>query len=273
MGWPIWTWAPSSRTPRRRTRPAGGRGVTGLLEPVGPGITAGSGPGHLALFGYDPLAYLLGRGTLSAAGLGVELRPGDVAARGNLCTIGPDGTVADRRAGRLPDDQAKRVVDRLNAGVRLDRIEVSLSHERSRRILVVLRGAGLDPRVSDTDPQHDDLPSLEPRAHDPAETRTVTLAAAMIAEAQRVFADEPVANGLLLRGFDSQRELPDFRERTGLRAAAVAVYPMYRGIARLLGFEVLGPPADLAEEVELPRKHWDDSDFFFLHHKDSDAAG
>jgi len=248
-------------------------GVTGLLEPVGPGITPGSGPGHLALFGYDPEEFLLGRGTLSAAGLDVELRPGDVAARGNLCTIAADGAVGDRRAGRLPDEEARRIVDRLNAEVRVDGVEVSFGHERGHRILLVLRGEGLDPRVSDTDPQHEGVPPLEPRPLDPAAARTAEVAAAVIVEARRVLADEPVANGLLLRGFDSHRELPAFRDRTGLRAAAVAVYPMYRGIARLLGFEVLGPPADLVEEIELLRKHWYDFDFFFLHHKDADAAG
>jgi 2,3-bisphosphoglycerate-independent phosphoglycerate mutase len=248
-------------------------GVTGLLEPVGPGITPGSGPGHLALFGYDPLAFVLGRGTLSAAGLGVELRPGDVAARGNLCTLGPDGTVADRRAGRPADDLARRVVDRLNEGVRVEGVDVTFTHERGHRVLVVLGGDGLDPRVSDTDPQREGVPPLEPRALDAAASRTAEIASEVTAEARRVLADEPVANGLLLRGFDSQRELPAFRARTGLRAAAVAVYPMYRGIARLLGFDVLGPPVDLAEQVELVGKHWSDSDFFFLHHKDADAAG
>ena len=248
-------------------------GVTGLLEPVGPGITPGSGPGHLALFGYDPETFLLGRGTLSAAGLDVELRPGDVAARGNLCTIAADGAVVDRRAGRPPDDEARRIVDRLNAEVRVDGVEVSFAHERGHRLLLVLRGEGLDPRVSDTDPQHEGVPPLDPRPLDPVAARTAEAAASVIAESRRVLADEPLANGLLLRGFDSHRELPAFRDRTGLRAAAVAVYPMYRGIARLLGFEVLGPPADLVEEIELLRKHWNDFDFFFLHHKDADAAG
>src|SRR5688572_15350334 len=182
-------------------------GVTGLLEPVGPGITPGSGPGHLALFGYDPETFLLGRGTLSAAGLGVELRPGDVAARGNLCTIAADGTVVDRRAGRLPDDEARRIVDRLSAEVRVEGVEVSFAHERGHRVLVVLRGDGLDPRVSDTDPQHEGVPPLQPRPLDPASARTAEVAATVIAEARRALADEPVANGLLLRGFDSHREL------------------------------------------------------------------
>jgi 2,3-bisphosphoglycerate-independent phosphoglycerate mutase len=248
-------------------------GVTGLLEPVGPGITPGSGPGHLALFGYDPLEHLLGRGALSAAGLDVELRPGDVAARGNLCTIDPDGTVSDRRAGRPADDDARRVIDRLATEVRVDGAELLFRHERGHRFLLVIRAPGLDPRVSDTDPQHTDVPPLPPRALDPSAARTVALASAVIEEAGRALSDEPVANGILLRGFDSLRELPSFSDRTGMRAAAVAVYPMYRGIARILGFDVLGPPADLAEQLALLDKHRGDADFFFLHHKDADAAG
>ena len=248
-------------------------GATGLLDPVGPGITPGSGPGHLALFGYDPLEHLLGRGALSAAGLGVELHPGDVAARGNLCTLDADGNVVDRRAGRPSDGDAGRVLDLLANGVRVPGAEIVFRHERGHRFLLVLRGDGLDPRVADTDPQHVGVAPLPPRALDPAAARTAELASAVIAQARRVLAAEPAANGILLRGFDSHRELPAFGERTRMRAVAIAVYPMYRGIASLLGFEVLGPPADLGEEVTLLGKHWDEADFFFLHHKDADAAG
>lgn len=244
-------------------------GVTGLLEPVGPGITPGSGPGHLALFGYDPLEFELGRGALSAAGLEVELHPGDVAARGNLATLDADGNVVDRRAGRMSDEEARRVVAALSAAVH----GVEFHHEKSHRLLVVLRGEGLDPRIGDTDPQTTGVPPLEPRPLDPAAAPTAELVATKLQEIRRALADEPAANGLLLRGFDTHRELPPFRDRTGLRAAAVAVYPMYRGIARLLGFQVLGPPADLVEQIRLLEKHREDADFFFVHVKDADAAG
>ncbi len=246
-----------------------GEGVTGLLEPVGPGITPGSGPGHLALFGYDPLEFALGRGVLSAAGLGVELRPGDVAARGNLCTLDADGNVVDRRAGRISDEEARRVVARLSAAVQ----GVEFHHEKGHRLLVVFRGDGLDPRIGDTDPQTTGVPPLDPRPLDPAAASTSELVAAKLAEIHRALAGEPAANGLVLRGFDTHRELPRFEDRTGLRAAAVAVYPMYRGIAKLLGFDVLGPPADLADQVRLLEKHREDADYFFVHVKDADAAG
>ena len=244
-------------------------GVTGLLEPVGPGITPGSGPGHLALFGYDPLRFVLGRGALSAAGLGVPLHPGDVAARGNLCTLDADGAIIDRRAGRISDEEGRRVVARLDEQV----AEAEFHHEKGHRVLVVFRGDDLDPRIADTDPQRTGIPPLDPRPLDPAAAATSERVAATVDAVGRVLADEPAANGLVLRGFDTQRELPAFRDRTGLRAAAIAVYPMYRGIASLLGFEVMGPPADLTEQVRLLEKHREDADFFFFHVKDADAAG
>ncbi|MDP9118738.1 MAG: 2,3-bisphosphoglycerate-independent phosphoglycerate mutase [Actinomycetota bacterium] len=244
-------------------------GVTGLLEPVGPGITPGSGPGHLALFGYDPVEFVLGRGTLSAAGLGVELRPGDVAARGNLCTLDAAGNVVDRRAGRISDEEARRVVARLSSSVH----GVEFHHEKGHRLLVVFRGDGLDARIGDTDPQTTGVPPLDPEPLDPAAKPTAELVAAKLGEIQRVLSDEAAANGLLLRGFDTHRELPRFVDRTGLRAAALAVYPMYRGIARLLGFDVLGPPSDLTDQVRLLEKHREDADLFFVHIKDADAAG
>jgi 2,3-bisphosphoglycerate-independent phosphoglycerate mutase len=247
-------------------------GVTGLLEPVGPGITPGSGPGHLALFGYDPVRFLLGRGALGAAGLGVPLHPGDVAARGNLCTLDAAGSIVDRRAGRISDEEGRRVVALLNQEV----AGAEFHHEKGHRVLVVFRAGTpqpLDPRITDTDPQATGVPPLEPRPLDPAAGATATLVAATLRDVNRVLAEEPAANGLVLRGFDTQRALPSFRERTGLRAAAVAVYPMYRGIAALLGFDVVGPPADLAEQVRLLEKHREDADFFFVHVKDADAAG
>jgi 2,3-bisphosphoglycerate-independent phosphoglycerate mutase len=248
-------------------------GATGLLEPVAPGITPGSGPGHLALFGYDPTEYELGRGALSAAGLGFELKPGDVAARGNLCTIDDDGVVVDRRAGRIADDLAREVVATLQERVHVDGIEVFFRHERGHRLLLVLRGDGLDPRVSDTDPQKTGVPPLPPRPLVPDAARTADAVASIEAQVRDVLAGRRDANGLVLRGFDTLRELPSFTSRTDMRAAAVAVYPMYRGLASLLGFEVIGPPADLEEAIRLLAERRDDADYVFLHYKDTDAAG
>src|SRR4029079_307791 len=248
-------------------------GTAGMCEPVGPGITPGSGPGHLGLFGYDPEEFELGRGALSAAGLDFELRAGDVAARGNLATLGPDGTLTDRRAGRIPDPEPRVVAESLQAKVSVPGIEVFFRHEREHRVLVVLRGPGLDPRLSDTDPQHSGLAPLAAEALDPEAKRTADLIAEVDAQVRKVLADEPRANVVLFRGFDTHRELPGFDARCGLRAAAFAIYPMYRGIARLLGMDVLGRPADLREQLAILRGAWNDYDYFFLHHKYTDSAG
>jgi 2,3-bisphosphoglycerate-independent phosphoglycerate mutase len=248
-------------------------GTAGLVEPVGPGITPGSGPGHLGLFGYDPEQFELGRGALSAAGLDFELRPGDVAARGNLATLGADGTILDRRAGRIPDPEATAVVERLQAAVHVPGFEVFFRHEREHRVLVVLRGPGLDPRLTDTDPQQTGTPPLAAMPLDPEAKRTAELIAEIDTQVRAVLASDTQANVVLLRGFDTHRELPTFETRFGLRAAAVAIYPMYRGIARLLGMSVLGRPADLAEQLQILHDSWNDYDYFFLHHKYPDSAG
>ncbi|MET0920672.1 MAG: 2,3-bisphosphoglycerate-independent phosphoglycerate mutase [Acidimicrobiia bacterium] len=247
-------------------------GVSGLVDPVGPGITPGSGPGHLGLFGYDPEQFELGRGALSAAGLDFELRAGDVAARGNLATL-VDGKITDRRAGRIPDPEAQEVVARLQSTVQVPGIEVFFRHEREHRVLVVLRGAGLDPRLTDSDPQHTDVPPLTVEPLDPEAKRTADLLAEVDAQVRAALADHVKANVVLFRGFDTHRELPGFEERYGLRAAAVAIYPMYRGISRLLGMDVLGRPTDLDEQLAIMRDAWNDYDYFFLHHKYTDSAG
>ncbi len=248
-------------------------GVTGLGDPVGPGITPGSGPGHLALFGYDPEVFELGRGALSAAGLEFNLRPGDVAARANLCTLDAGGVITDRRAGRLPDAEAQAVLELLADKLHVDGVEVILRHEREHRALVVLRGEGLDSRLGDTDPQVAGVAPLAPRILDSAAARTAEVVAEVDSQIRAVLSDHPKVNALLLRGFDQHRELPGFKERYGLRAAAVGIYPMYRGIARLLGMDVLGRPADLDEQLTILQDAWDDYDYFFVHHKATDSAG
>ncbi len=250
-----------------------GAGSTGMLDPVGPGITPGSGPAHLSLFGYDPFDYHLGRGALSAAGLDVHLNPGDVAARGNLATLDEHGVIVDRRAGRLPDLEALEVVRLLNAGVSIDGVEVLFVHEAQHRVLVVLRGPDLDPHVDDTDPQMTGCPPLAPMAQTRAATHTAEVVAELDRQARSILAGQPRANALLLRGLDSQRQLPTVQERYGVRAAAIAVYPMYRGIGRLVGMEPVGPPATIDEQVVLLKEHWDDYDLFFFHHKPSDSTG
>ena len=247
-------------------------GVTGLGEIVGPGITPGSGPGHLALFGYDPNEFELGRGALSAAGLDIALSRGDVAARGNLCTLDGDGNIADRRAGRISSGVAEPLVKRLQDEVKIEGVELTFAHEREHRLLVMLRGEGLDARITDTDPQRTGIPPASPEALDPAAERTAAIIAEIDARVRAALAGEQ-ANAVLMRGFDTHEDLPSIEERYGLNAAAIAIYPMYRGISRLLGMEVLPKPADLAEQVAMAREAWSDFDYFFLHHKATDAAG
>jgi len=249
-------------------------GITGLVEPVGPGITPGSGPGHLALFGYDPEEFELGRGALSAAGLEFDLKPGDVAARGNFATLGPDGTIVDRRAARIPDPEASVIVERLQRDVKLsDGVEVFFVPEREHRVLVVLRGDGLDPRITDSDPQRIGVHALVSMAADPTAGRTADLINELSKQVRELLIGEPKANALLLRGFDSLREMPSFDDRYGLHAAAIAIYPMYRGIAKILGMDVLARTKDLAEQIAVAREAWDRYDYFFLHHKYPDSAG
>lgn len=248
-------------------------GAVGLLDPVGPGITPGSGPGHLALFGYDPNEFELGRGALSAAGLGVELKPGDVAARGNLATLNEQGLVIDRRAGRIADDAARQIVRFLAERIDVSGVEVLLTHEAQHRILVVLRGAGLDPRVADTDPQKLGVPPRPPHALTPHADRTARAVADLDHQVRQLLASDRSVNCILMRGFDTHRELPPMQVRYGLAPAAIAVYPMYRGIASLVGMEVLPKAAGLDDQVTLLRNHWEQYDYFFVHHKPADSAG
>lgn len=248
------------------------QGATGLLVPVAPGITAGSGPGHLALFGYDPLEIEIGRGVLSALGIGFDLRPEDVAARGNFCTVDGEGIVRDRRAGRISSERGRDLARRLR-DIALEGVEVFVEPVKEHRFLLVLRGAGLGPGVSDTDPQQTGVPPREPRGHDDASRRTARLVATFIERARETLAEAHPANMVLLRGFDRRPRLPSMQERYGLSACALAGYPMYRGIARLLGMRVVECGPDLDSEIEALRSVWNEHDFFFLHYKATDSAG
>jgi 2,3-bisphosphoglycerate-independent phosphoglycerate mutase len=248
------------------------RGSCGLIRHVGPGITPGSGPGHLGLFGYDPLRYQVGRGVLEALGIEFELRPGDVAARGNFCTVNGEGRITDRRAGRIPTSRCVELVERLRE-VRFAGAELLVEPVKEHRFVLVLRGAGLSGRLSETDPQAVGRPPVPVRALAAEAERTAALVNDFVARAQHLLHDAAPANMILLRGFDQLPELPRFPAIHGLRAAGIAAYPMYRGLARLVGMDVLKTGATFAEEVRTLEAHWDAYDFFFLHYKDTDKAG
>ncbi len=239
---------------------------------MGPGITPGSGPGHLGLFGYDPLRYPVGRGVLEALGIDFELRPGDLAARGNFCTVDAQGRITDRRAGRISTEVCVALSERLR-GIRLEGVEVIVEPVKEHRFVLVLRGAGLSGRLTETDPQATGQPPLPVVATAPEATRTAALVNRFVDAARPLLADARPANMILLRGFDQRPDMPRFPEIFGVKAAAIAAYPMYRGLARLVGMEVLKTGSTFADEVATLREHWSGYDFFFLHYKDTDKAG
>jgi 2,3-bisphosphoglycerate-independent phosphoglycerate mutase len=248
------------------------RGTSGSSVPVLPGITPGSGPGHLGLFGYDPLEFKIGRGALEATGIGFELGPNDVAARGNFCTLDAAGLISDRRAGRIPSEESFRVVERLQA-VKIPGVETFVRPVKEHRFVVVWRGPGLSGAVADTDPQATGVAPLDPQPLDAAAARTAEVAAEFVKQARAILADEPKANGMVLRGFAGRPALPSYEELYGLKAAAIAVYPMYKGLAQLAGMKLMGEATTLAEQLDTLAACWDDFDFFFLHFKYTDSTG
>lgn len=248
------------------------RGTSGSSVPVLPGITPGSGPGHLGLFGYDPLEFKIGRGALEATGIGFELGPHDVAARGNFCTLDEAGNISDRRAGRIPSEESFAVVERLQ-GVKIAGVETFVKPVKEHRFVVVFRGPGLDGGVADTDPQATGVPPLDPQPVSPAAQRTAEVAKEFVRQARAILADEKKANGMVLRGFASKPALPSYEALYGLRAAAIAVYPMYKGLARLVGMTLVGKAQSLAEQIDELAKCWQSYDFFFLHFKYTDSTG
>ena len=248
------------------------RGTSGSSVPVLPGITPGSGPGHLGLFGYDPLEFKIGRGALEATGIGFELGPDDVAARGNFCTLDAAGKISDRRAGRIPSAESFGVVERLQA-ITIPGVETFVRPVKEHRFVVVWRGPGLSGAVADTDPQATGVPPLDPRPLDAAAAKTAQVATEFVRQARAILAAEPKANGLVLRGFAGRPALPSYQELFGLRAAAIAVYPMYKGLARLAGMTLVGEAKSLAEQLDVLASCWNDYDFFFLHFKYTDSTG
>ncbi|MGB6044092.1 MAG: 2,3-bisphosphoglycerate-independent phosphoglycerate mutase [Pirellulales bacterium] len=248
------------------------RGVCGGSIPVKPGISPGSGPGHLGLFGYDPLKYVIGRGALEATGIGFELQGNDVAVRCNFCTLDAEGNISDRRAGRIPSEQSVPLAVRLR-DVAVEGVELFVEPVKEHRFVVVFRGEGLGGNVADTDPQRTGVPPLAPQANDSASQRTADVAAEFSRQAVQLLADQPAANGLTMRGFAPKPALPTYQEVYGLRAAAVAVYPMYKGLARLVGMDVIGEAQTLEQQVQVLREHWQRYDFFFLHFKYTDSTG
>jgi 2,3-bisphosphoglycerate-independent phosphoglycerate mutase len=245
----------------------------GLTVPVGPGITPGSGPGHLAIFGYDPIRYEIGRGVLEALGVDFELGPDDVAARGNFCTVDSAGLLTDRRAGRLPTEVSAGLAELLQS-IRSDGVEFYVKPIKEHRFAFVMRAEGLGAALTETDPQKIGAPALPVRALQPDSEKAAQLTNWFIAQAGKLLADKHPANMILLRGFARYPSMPVYRDLFGLRAAAIAVNGMYRGVARLVGMQVLKVGGNtLADEFAALEENWNDFDFFYLHVKKTDTAG
>ncbi len=248
-------------------------GDAGLQVPVASGITPGSGPGHLSLFGYDPLRYRVGRGALAALGVEFPLLPGDVAVRGNLCTVDTAGIVTDRRAGRIPTADAEPVLDLLG-GIEVPGAEVFVRPVKEHRFLLVLRPSGkTDAEIADTDPGITGVAPLPVQAGSPASEPAARIAREWLARVPEVLAGQPRANMALLRGFATLPEWPRFPDVFGMRSLAVAAYPMYRGVARLVGMDAVAVDDDPAALAPILREHVAEYDFFFLHVKGTDKAG
>lgn len=247
-------------------------GVQGGSIPVVPGIAPGSGPGHLGLFGYDPLKYLIGRGALEATGIGVELQHGDVAARGNFCTLDAAGKITDRRAGRISTEESAPLAVKLRE-VKIPGVQVIVEPVKEHRFVVLFRGPGLAGHVKDTDPQKTGVAPLAATAQDAGSEKTAQVANEFIKQATQLLADQPKANGLTLRGFSGRPDLPNYEEVYGLKAAAIAVYPMYKGLARLVGMEIVGQAQTLQEQIDVLKANWAKYDFFFIHFKYTDSTG
>ncbi len=248
------------------------RSIIGLSDPVGPGITPGSGAGHLALFGYDPITFDIGRGALSAFGLDFDLQPNDMAARANFATIDDSGVVTDRRAGRISTEYNQQLVAELNK-IELPDVQVIAKTESGHRALVVFRGEGLGDQLTDTDPLLVGKEVRQATALSPDSEHSAHVVNLFSAKARKVLASMHPANGILMRGFAKHPQVPTLQEVYKLNPAAIAAYPMYRGVARLVGMKALAVSGEMGDEVNVLEQNWQHHDYFFVHIKYADSAG
>lgn len=249
----------------------------GLHIPVAPGITPGSGPGHLSLFGYDPIEWQIGRGVLEALGLGIELRKTDIAIRINYATI-ENGVVKDRRAGRPPTDESRKITERLQDKIKkIDNAEIIFAPGMEHRFVAVLRFSEPLPKgsasIKDTDPQKEGKAPV-PVTPGTVEAKWVAKTVEkLISRISDEIKDEPKANFILMRGFSQVPDIPHFGESCGLNPICIAIYPMYRGLAKLLGMDAPAIRGELKEEIDFLRDNYNSYDFFFMHVKKIDSYG
>lgn len=250
------------------------KSVCGLIDPIAPGITPGSGPSHLALFGYDPVRYQIGRGVLEAVGVGMNLDKGDLAARGNFATLDSREIVVDRRAGRISTDKNRELCRTLQDQIEaIEGTRVIIQSGKEHRFVVVFKGKGLDDGLTDADPQKEGkkaTPSVAIREEAKLSEAVVN---AFIARATELLRSHRPANTVLLRGFSKIPDIPSMGDLFRVNAGAIAAYPMYRGLARLVGMEVLETGETIEDEIETIKTHFEDFEFFFFHLKEPDARG
>ena len=248
-------------------------GSAGLHRPVGYGITPGSGPGHLGLFGYNPIKYRLGRGILEALGVNMVVNPGDLAVRGNFATM-KNGLIIDRRAGRIPTELCRKLVEKISGKIKkIEDVEIEIRAGMDYRFAVVFRGDGLSDKIGDADPQEINKPPVPAKALSPNAEKSARIVNKFIDMVTEILADEHPANTVLIRGYALYPDIVQFQKKFGMRAVGIAEYPMYRGLAKLVGMDT--PEVDGAMETEfnLVKKLWKDYDFFFVHIKKTDSYG
>jgi 2,3-bisphosphoglycerate-independent phosphoglycerate mutase len=252
-------------------------GLCGRSTPIAPGVTPGSGPAHFALFGYDPLASEndVGRGVLEVLGTGFDLERDDIAIRGNFATIDSNGILTDRRAGRIPHEECIRICAKLQERIsEIDGAKIVIMPVREYRFGVVLRGIRLSPEVEETDPQLTGKAPLPPVARVPEAKRTAGIIAKLVEQCDAILADEKKANTVLMRGISRKPSIEPLQERTMLNPAAVAAYPLYRGVAKLCGMDLVDTGFSIREEFEAVRSVYGKGyDFFFVHVKKTDSFG
>lgn len=247
-------------------------GICGMVDPVGPGITPGSAPGHLALFGYDPVAFTVGRGVLEALGIDLELKEGDVAARGNFCTVDGNGIITDRRAGRITTDQCAKLCQMLD-GITIEKVKISTVPVREHRFVAVFHGDRFSSALGDSDPQQVGVSPKAVASLASGASKSVRIVNKFISKAQETLSSQEPANMILLRGFSNYPEFPRMHEVFGLKPAAIASYPMYRGLAKLVGMDTLPAGQTMEDGFFTLVEHYKSYDFFFVHIKATDSAG
>lgn len=247
-------------------------GNCGLLQTVGIGITPGSAPGHLALFGYDPFVFTIGRGALEAMGIDFDLQPGDIAARGNFCTLDGNELISDRRAGRISTEEGKNLCHLLD-GMAVDGVRIIVQAVKEHRLVAVFRGEGLSDELSDADPQQTGVPPKEVAALAPGAERTARIVNRFLAQTRERLAKHYPTNMVLLRGFSKKPDFPTMADTYKLKATAIANYPMYSGLAKVIGMDVLKTGSTLADELYTLEQNYHNYNLFFIHIKGADAAG